>query len=545
MSLYDDYLAGRLTSEQLAQMANRTQGAGAPSASELISAPPPAPGYHNSVGDSPAGYTAPTHDVSSLLRSLAASGQPASAPPPMPALVGSRYTPNASAPMPGNLTQSSVPQFTPAANLLDHATTLNAGLYNQSAMPLADVSNASVGDAPQQPQSLLSRLASGVGRAASAVGHVAATGFNNFETNISGLTPAQMATMTPQEIAQAKRIAFSAFANRVANPTYDQGGFRQNAWEAMSSGIPSAGEAAQGYFQRNAASKQYATQQAQSADLLARRRALQAQFSISPSDSPADVDAKVQQLAAGYAQIGDTQSLQALGQASSLFRQPKPPAAPRALEHVETIDPKTGKPAIGMIDPATGEVVKYLPSVVKPAAGAGEMSADRMDKSIERVVRTYDHETADFTKARSGYQIVSAAVATPNLYAPYAILDGFSRLVNPNSVVRPSTLELLKETGSASDKVSRWASLIESGQWPADLTAALKKTADTIMRNHFQTAQQSRGRALLRLRQMHVPDAESQLDELDYGASPSAATTAAPRPANAAPATGNTARGNY
>jgi len=63
-----------------------------------------------------------------------------------------------------------------------------------------------------------------------------------------------------------------------------------------------------------------------------------------PTDSPAQIDQKVQQLAAGYAQIGDTQSLNALGQASALFKEPKPPAAPRALEHVETIDPNPARP---------------------------------------------------------------------------------------------------------------------------------------------------------------------------------------------------------
>ena len=353
--------------------------------------------------------------------------------------------------------------------------------------------------------------------------------------------------LTPADLHRAQSNAWLALGSSLLNPRLDAAGFRQSTLGSIAAGIENARNASDqttsGAINVHAAM----LQQAQSQQMLARRAQLQSQFQILPADTPEQIEQKVQQLAAGYAQIGDTQSLNALGQASGLFKQPKPPAAPRALEHVETIDPKTGKPAIGMIDSATGEVVKYLPAVVKPDAGERALSVEQQDKSIDRVTKTYDNETKDFQKARSGYEVLQGALANPNLYAPFAMLDAFARVVNPGAIVRPTTLELLKATGSGEDRIRRWASLLEKGQWPADLTGALNSTIGGIMQQHYTTAQAARKRALTRLNTLRVPDADSYLDDLNYGASPSAPPSiAAPRPTTAAPkSSSQPARGNY
>jgi hypothetical protein len=341
---------------------------------------------------------------------------------------------------------------------------------------------------------------------------------------------------------RAKSNALLALGNALLNPQHDARGFRQSTLGALSTGLANARTASDeslgGALNTHAAM----VQRAQANQLAARRAALQAQFQILPTDTPEQIDTKVRQLAFGYSQIGDTKSLEALGQAKALFAQPKPAPLPRSLEHVELLDP-SGKPAIGLIDPASGEVVKYLPAVPKPDPTARAASADQQDKGIDRVVKTYEHETQDFTKARSGYEVLQGAMKEPNLYSPIAMLDAYARTINPGAIVRPSTMELLEHTGAATDRLRRWESLINKGQWPADLSQALNSSLTSIMKQHYVTAQAARGRALARLKSMHISDGDTYLDPLDFGPNTPGASPAAPASAPATTTSSN--RGNY
>jgi len=422
------------------------------------------------------------------------------------------------------------------------------------AAPIAPPSDSSATPANVVPQfqaapdlvehhGILSRALSAIGRGA----NVAAKAYGNA---LAPVDPTLAATLSPEQLHQIRSSAlFNAGTSMLGNTT-DAQGRGTSALERIGAGLAAGRAASQtatgGAIQAN----QFAAQQAAARDLATKRGQIQRLYAIQPGDSPDVVDKKVQALAASYAAIGDSQSLNALAQASSLFKQPKP-IQPRSLEHVETIDPKTGRPAIGMIDAATGEVVKYLPAVAKPDPSARALTVEQQDKSIDRVTKTYDNETKDFQKARSGFEVLQGALANPNLYAPFAMLDAFARVVNPGAIVRPTTLELLKATGSGEDRIRRWASLLEKGQWPADLTGALNSTIGGIMQQHYTTAQAARKRALARLNTLNVSDPDTYLDDLNYGAAPSApASISTPRPTSAAPtiaapSNSTTVRGNY
>lgn len=420
---------------------------------------------------------------------------------------------------------SPVPQYTPAPDLLSHYQSLGAGIQQQPQQSQQQPTTAP----PPEHHSLLTRIVHGLG-------HGLQVGIDRYADALAPIPDALRSQLSPTDIQQIRRSALFNDGLATLNRQPDRNGFMPSTLESLSRGAMAGQDAGSRALSNIVSSQQYAAKQAATSTLAAKRAQLQSQFQILPTDSPADVDGKVQQLAAGYAQIGDTQSLAALGQASSLFRQPKPAAPPKEanlgkLENV--IDPSTGKPATAFYDQATGKIVSYNAQVMKANPADRAMSAEQEDKTIDRITKTYDHEIDDVRKARSGYEVLEGALANPSGTSTYAMLDALSRVVNPGAIVRPTTLEILQATGSAPDRIRRWASMLDKGMWPPDLTAQVQRTIGGIMQAHIdRTATPARQRALARLRKAGIADPETYLDDVSIG-------SAAPR--GTAPSTGTTA----
>jgi hypothetical protein len=192
------------------------------------------------------------------------------------ASVDQPYTVDPSA---SNAGVSSVPGFVPAPSIADHA------------------------------QSLAARIASALGRAGSAVGHVVQQGAQNFSTNVSGLSSAQLASMSPADAALARRQGMTAFFNRVANPSIDAQGFRQDAYQALGSGIQAGNAAAQEQVSVAQKAAQYQVGLAANQRILASRQAVANLPDLPPGTDPAGPQAigRLVQIKGIYAAAGNAQ----------------------------------------------------------------------------------------------------------------------------------------------------------------------------------------------------------------------------------------------
>lgn len=120
-------------------------------------------------------------------------------------------------------------------------------------------------------------------------------------------------------------------------------------------------------------------------------------------------------------------------------------------------------------------------------AGAGTAEKRLQATTLNSILDDYHRDAADFEKARGGYEVLKGALANPGIATPFSVLDAYARVVNPGAVVRQGTMQTLKEMGSVDQKVARWFSMAQKGEWPPEMISDVKKTIDGIMREHYQT----------------------------------------------------------
>ncbi|MBA2684136.1 MAG: hypothetical protein H0U66_06575 [Gemmatimonadaceae bacterium] len=346
------------------------------------------------------------------------------------------------------------------------------------------------------------------------IGHGIQKGAEVYGDRVAGIDPELAKTLTPAQLQSIRSTAIFQDGLGTLDRQPDSRGFLPSTLEQLAKGLGAGRQAGQQAANNSVSVNNYLAQKTAAAALDQKRAALQAQFQINPSDTPEQADAKARELALGYAQIGDTRSLAALGQASSLFRQPKVAPEPN-LQHVSgLIDPKTGKPAVGLMDARTGEVKSYLPEFQKPP-GEGDNS-DKLDKTISRVVGTFDHETKDFREAQIGFQTLVGGMSGGRLMQAQALNEGLNKLLNPGSIIRKSTMDLMEQAGGVSDRLRKYGQRLENGMIPADLANDIIATAKGVMSQRIMPAKAARKRAVDRLVRvgMSREDAEASVDDL-------------------------------
>ena len=571
MSAYDDYLAGKLSSDRLAAMANRTQSMGAAPTSELQSSP-------NYPGGVPASSSGP--NFSAGLKALAAQqNQPQAAPPPMAPLTGPSFTPGSSTPsyapanaptpqMNSNLGMSA-PLVTqglyadPSAPQRGNALQSQPSIAQQLAQQLAQQSGQSSFNQPNSPAaqygppasmsqpynvdpsasnagvssvpgflpapdiathaSLLARIAAGIGRAGQAVGHVVQQGISNYGTNLAGLSPQQLATMSPGEIHQAHMAAFNALANRVSNPEIDRNGFRQSPFAALAQGNIEGGEAAQGVVGQQQATAQRNAALLQQHNVITGRAQIAQQYAIQASDAPLVQLQKLTQAASASAAIGDeasaksyTAAADAINKRGGMYGTPAEKAPP-ALEFKQGFG-ADGKPLMYGFDKATGALVSTQKMGAAEPKGPKEMTPDQQEKTGERIQKAFATVTPvkDYLNARSGYDLLRGALVDPNQFTSVALVDAYNRVVNPRGVVRKSMYDLVNSMGSVTDRVRRFASIASTGRWPDDLTQEVVKTVTNVMRQHQAAAMRERPRFMSQLNNANVENPETFLPDLSF-----------------------------
>lgn len=239
-----------------------------------------------------------------------------------------------------------------------------------------------------------------------------------------------------------------------------------------------------------------AQQIAQQQLILANRMRVAQQYAPTENETPDQTAQRLRQMYLEYLRVGDTDMAGKLGEVvSKLFADSDKP-----VEHVDLGD------RTAILDPKTGRVLRYETNGPKPKSGDEVTATNRFNATqTNAILDDYRTDTKTYRTALDGYRVLQGALQSPNLTTPFAALDAYARVINPGAVVRQGTMAILQEMGSYDQKVRRWLSMAEQGQWPSDMLQDIKTRLDAVMRGHHVDYQDARRRAVLRGQMLGIP----------------------------------------
>lgn len=291
--------------------------------------------------------------------------------------------------------------------------------------------------------------------------------------------------VTDEDKAKARQQGLLSFGIALSQ------GKGENPLASLGRGLHSAQEGYQGAIDNVLTQRKNAVAMQQQQALqqkLAMHAKLAQQFMAQPGET---LDATISRLTkyAGAMAAFDPESAAKLGDTISKLREPQG-AAPHTIDaggHKITID-------------RTGKVLrddKVTPSPSDLRQGAASARADtRADATATRDERrqentiVHDFNNAkpvkDYQGALAAYEVLSAAknVRGGNFMRPMAALDAFARLLNPQGAVRVGTLQILKDQGAFGDKLARYVTMAQKGEWPEGMQQEIYKMAEQIMAEH-------------------------------------------------------------
>lgn len=213
-----------------------------------------------------------------------------------------------------------------------------------------------------------------------------------------------------------------------------------------------------------------------------------------PPNDPAGFDAWARKAYGAMLSIGNFGAVQHL---NAVMQQIAAHEAPKAVTPQEI---NLGDKVL-LRDPQSGKVVAVYPKGAAPRSPAEIDQKMKFDaEQTNQILDDFRTETSKFDAAKQGYDVLKGAIANPGIATPFAVLDAYARVINPGAVVRQGTMQVLQEMGAMDDKVRRWISMAQKGQWPADMVQSVKGTLDGIMSEHAKEYDQTRQRSLLRAR---------------------------------------------
>ncbi len=217
-----------------------------------------------------------------------------------------------------------------------------------------------------------------------------------------------------------------------------------------------------------------------------------------PPNDPAGFDAWARKAYGAMLAIGNFGAVQHL---NAVMQQIAAHETPKTVtpQEIDTGDKKI------LRDPTTGKVVAVYDKHAPPKSPAEIDSKMKFDaEQTNQILDDFRTETSKFDAAKQGYDVLKGALAKPGIAQPFAVLDAYARVINPGAVVRQGTMAVLQEMGAMDQRVRRWISMAQNGQWPDDMMQSIKGTLDAIMSEHSKEYDETRKRALLRGRRVGI-----------------------------------------
>lgn len=279
---------------------------------------------------------------------------------------------------------------------------------------------------------------------------------------------------------------------------------------ALSQGVQAGRASYSGAIQDQVAGQQFQQQRQ-----LQQARAQIAQHFAAPAtpEAPADTDQRLRGMMAAFLNIGDTESA---GKISEYLKtRNTADSAPKPI--LDKLD--TGGAVVDRrFNPATGkyEVIGTTPKTPTPMQQTtldrfGTMTPAAQERVITSTQTAFDRETKDYVKAAEAWSQVAhvADRAASGTHSPddmVQLIDGISRLNNPQGAVRIGTVQLqMKKIGSYADKLRMWLGQGGKGVWPNDIVQGIASAAREIAREHERQYNDVRKRAVLRGTKAGIP----------------------------------------
>jgi hypothetical protein len=426
----------------------------------------------------------------------------------------------------------------------------SAGLLNP------DVANAGVSSVPQFTAPVNPATAvhhSVIGGLLGKIGHVAHQAYDNFTTNVAGLSAADLATMDPHDIAVAKRQALSGFLSRASHPAYDAAGFRENGIQANSAGVGAGREQAQGFVGRAREAAQYASGLAQTGRIQEARGAVGRLFDHQNVDDW-DKDALANRLESGVIQLttaGDDKGAAVLSNTIKNIRD----ARARGQSINQFLQDASG---IFLGNKETGDLKMIHKNTVTPVklAQADARIAQSKENSDRGMTKHYDNytqkvvghflaDTADLRKENGAYNQFAAIAkesAGGNPEAYKSAIINFMGALDPKAQVRSKMLEFAQQVDPTI--AGRWDTLMQKitdGTFPANQISGMIQVAQAT---HEATKRQYMAKRNDYISsnpdldlETALPSEDAEFADATYGTTP-APRAAAPR-GTPAPAAGS------
>lgn len=291
--------------------------------------------------------------------------------------------------------------------------------------------------------------------------------------------------LTPEQMKQAKPGLGKLLGNLIVGPNaHDQ--IMSNASEILKM-------------------QNIAQEMKQAKDIREARARIARTYAPTANESSDDLNLRLRRMHAEFLRAGDTEMVQKLSEVIKSIQPDKPVRTPADVPQVvHGVDPKTNKPYIEGRDDHGNVVWRSEQGTVPKTAAEAAAAVKQSQDTINKVTDDFDRETTDYEKARSGYQVLQGALKNRNLAQPFAVLDAYARVTNPQAAVRLGTMQMLKEMGSASQKWDRWMKQTLDGTWPKDMVDEIAGSVKNIMQLHNDEYNHRRAIALSRAKRAGV-----------------------------------------
>lgn len=263
-----------------------------------------------------------------------------------------------------------------------------------------------------------------------------------------------------------------------------------NGAQALASALQGAQQGYGGGINQTIQTAQAVQGMQQQKKILAGRDMIARQYPTIAGEDQHAMNMRLRAMYSDFVRNGDTEMVSKLGEViKSIEEKPVPTksvAWEDADDHKEARYAETGLPVLDAAgNPLT--IKKGMTSAeVAAQQSRADMENERRRGAINRIKDNFRAEPAvkDYETASSAADLLRASLASPGMASPIMMMDAFGRVNNPHAQVRPSMLELINQMGAFGDKAKRWMSMIQTGQWPAEMTTSVTNSINATMKEH-------------------------------------------------------------
>jgi hypothetical protein len=324
--------------------------------------------------------------------------------------------------------------------------------------------------------------------------------------------------LTDEDVKHARRMGLLNFGLSMLDQAHGAPG--QNApsvgqafARSVHGGIDSYNQNIQNTAQQGVAGQELAQKRL----IMMNRQRVAQQFAPQPNETSDQTVQRLKSMYLEYLRAGDTEMAGKLGEVvSKLFSGGEHPVEHVDLgDHTEIIDPISGQDAALSPERHQAEDRSRSRRGQPVPGGPEEQDPRRLRSRHRRLPR----------KVMGGWDVLMGATKNPSLATPFAVTDAYARITNPGAIVRPTTMEMIKEMGSVGQRMQKYWEQNVNGSLPADILNDFKRTLYNIVKEHKNQYDKIRRAALTRGQQLGINDLAPLLQDyqLDRSARDAAA----------------------